>query len=325
MNKVKFLSLFFPLFILLTGCSSSLTPISQVNTGKRADEFVIDNNYAYVIDNSNGLVFIDITKPLSPEIVGTYNNYDYLNAIYVEKDIAYITIGGGLVILDITHPQNPIEISKLRLGSGSYACIYVKDNYAYIGGNNGPDFVIVDISDLSSPKRLGTFVEDLYMYETRIYDIFVKDNLAYLAYNTMGLFILDVSDANNPKKISSYDVTGNSTHLHLYKDYIILSSGMGGFQIFDVSLPSVPRLESSVKISTNYWIRGSKVIKDKLFVLESNNLFIYDITNINKPKEIKRFKEEKGLYKNFEVTNDYIYLLHNYNDITYLSTIKNDF
>ncbi len=61
----------------------------------------VEGNYAYVADDDNGLVIVDITDKNAPTLKGSYDTAGYAFDVSVEGDYAYVADGAnGLLILD---------------------------------------------------------------------------------------------------------------------------------------------------------------------------------------------------------------------------------
>jgi hypothetical protein len=105
----------------------------------------VSGSYAYVADDSNGLVIIEISNPDAPTLLGSYDTAGDAHGIAVSGSYAYIADwDDGLVIVDISNPAEPML-------AGSYDTAYaqgvvVSGSYAYIADwDDG--LVIVDISN----------------------------------------------------------------------------------------------------------------------------------------------------------------------------------
>ena len=85
---------------------------------------------------------------------------------------------------------------------GSTRVVEVQGNYAYAGV--GYRLTILDITDLNTPREIGTTVP----FEGQILDIAVSSDFAYIAAGGGGFYIVDLSDPAQPGVISRYDTPG---------------------------------------------------------------------------------------------------------------------
>ncbi len=172
------------------------------------------STYLAIMGTFNGTVFMDVTDPYNPVEVGfvpgpgsswrdikTYQNYAYA---ITEGSGA----GEGLQIIDLSDPFNPTLVNTYAVNFTTTHNIWIDEDRGHawlVGTNNGTR--IVDLADPVNPVEIGS-------WSTRyIHDIYVKDNIAYLAEIFSGLHeILDASDPANLQIMSSWSTPMNFTH-----------------------------------------------------------------------------------------------------------------
>ena len=134
-------------------------------------------SYAYISQgrSNNGLSAIDISDPTNPQWAGTQLWPHYAHAIEILDGLAYITTGfePGFHILDLTDPLNPVEIGSAHVGDPEGAnWLFLAGDRAYVGlatanglvdtsiayGPKSAGFSVIDISDVSNPTLLGTYL-----------------------------------------------------------------------------------------------------------------------------------------------------------------------
>lgn len=81
--------------------------------------------------------------------------WGYCKDVQVRDDIAYCTYGAGLVILDVSDPNNPQFISKCYTKYSPEQLILYGD-YAYVA-TGGKALDIIDISDINNPVEVGYY------------------------------------------------------------------------------------------------------------------------------------------------------------------------
>lgn len=92
----------------------------------------------------------------------------------VEHKYAVIAAGyEGIFIVDISDPENPVQVGSLSIGQ-SVSKVQVVGNYAYLA-SVGKGLVVVDLSDPSDPKEVGSVNTMLAV------GVFVSGNYAYVA------------------------------------------------------------------------------------------------------------------------------------------------
>lgn len=154
-------------------------------------DIYVSEDFAYVADANNGLQIIDVSNPIFPRIVG---NYPIMNAqtVHVSENIVYATGGDCMLhVLDITNPSQPIELANID----HIMCSFVSENILYAARGCGQEggLEIYDINYPNHPKILGTFDDDGW-----IKDVFISENIAYLAGGEELIRLVDVSDPTNP-------------------------------------------------------------------------------------------------------------------------------
>ena len=113
----------------------------------------IYNNIAYIIDvqdysygSGNVLYAINITSPITPEIIWKLDSREIEN-FWVEPDLLYCTSRrNGLTIYNISNPQNPVLIDSYKNENSYYQGVEVHNNKIYITGRPNP--LILNNKDL---------------------------------------------------------------------------------------------------------------------------------------------------------------------------------
>jgi hypothetical protein len=80
----------------------------------------------------------------------------------------------------------------------------------------------------------------IYYVDTAGYasDIYVKENYAYVADNSNGLAIIDVSDPKNPGQPSYVDTYDTAIDVYVEGNYAFVANGISGLMIIDISDPT---------------------------------------------------------------------------------------
>ena len=121
-------------------------------------------------------------------------------AMEVVGNLGYVARGSGLVVLDVTDPNNLIELGSIDLGGVVYD-LDVAGNYAFVVGVNHVLLTVVDVSDPSDPSIV---VQGLSPGSTTsLTDIVVQNGVGYVMQRsndttTADVFVLDVSVPTSP-------------------------------------------------------------------------------------------------------------------------------
>ena len=163
------------------------------------------------------------------------------NDMHVEGDLAFLAAWGfGLIIADVSDPDEPSEVA--RLPAAFAHTVAVADARAYVAKNtNGPEIGVVDVSDPANPGFLGSFAVPFSPAQ-----LAVQDGILYVAgysngdLQSVGLRIIDVSDASNAVELGSYDQDcASSFEVKLVDGLAYLACG-NGLHIVDISDPAAP-------------------------------------------------------------------------------------
>ena len=116
--------------------------------------------------------------------------------IYVVDHHAYLCAGGMVIVLDISDPSNPVEVSRIYT-PGMALAVHVFDGFAYVADRR-EGLRVINISDLKNPQEVGYYdtpggAHDVHIAENKTY----KKIHAYVADGDF-LRVLDVSDPGNP-------------------------------------------------------------------------------------------------------------------------------
>jgi len=169
-------------------------------------------------------------------------------------------------------------------------------------------FYIYDVTDPDSVYTVvDTFVTNGYFYPA-CYDVWVKDNYAYLAVTTDivswweygGMYVYDISNPANPTFVSEASAIGDGYNIYIQgtlaylvtRDVIWYDPPLeedGGIYIYDISDPLHPVLEDSMTLPGNpsdIFVDGPYVYVgtgDSLFILKYPPQGIEEDNNSNKP------------------------------------------
>jgi hypothetical protein len=112
-----------------------------------------------LIGADQGLVIVDIDKPLQPKIVTTLEGFEKPTGVAVQFRYAFVTDAKGLHTIDITDPAKPRLAGSVPIEDARN--VYVARTYAYVaGGKQG--VVIVDVENPEKPFIDQVFNDDLH-------------------------------------------------------------------------------------------------------------------------------------------------------------------
>ncbi len=223
----------------------------------------LKDNYAYVAVGDGGLNIVDISNPVNPVVVGTYNPLGdtHFYDVVVRDNYAYIAEGwSGMRIFDVSNPASITTVGHWSLDSanGEPYChsLVVSGNRVYTASD--PSTFVIDVTNPANPQALG-----YYTLPNQAWELKVSGSYAYVAYGQTdgsgdppggrrqgGMRIINISDPHNPfeagyfipptpngsSTVQDLDIQGNFA-------YIPLMNAFGlDLCIVDVSTPSSPQL-----------------------------------------------------------------------------------
>ncbi|HZW08817.1 MAG TPA: GC-type dockerin domain-anchored protein [Phycisphaerales bacterium] len=217
--------------------SDPLSPVLLGQHGPiRGARVAVDGSVAAVL-GGGGLEFVDVSDPLHPQSIATHGGYggsrqhgnlrivngfayvagpDFAifdvgnpaeppiaevhtpsraNAIDVQDDLACIGCHYELVLYDLSNLNNPLELGRELMPSPGVESVRMVDDVAIVGLFNG-DLWVVDISDPSNPKS--RFQTGGALGTRLVWDMEIRENLAYMVDADRGLVIVDLSDCPCP-------------------------------------------------------------------------------------------------------------------------------
>lgn len=170
-------------------------------------------------------------------------------------------------------------------GNNNGLKVALSSNYAFIIRSGGsPDFVILDISNPSSPSQTGSL--DL---TGTLVNIAVSGNYAYVTSNNNSaeLQIIDISNPSSPNLTGTYNATGNTDGSGIFVSDTTAYLGRSDngstdeFLVINISNPSNPSLVGSLNTSGD--ANEITVLGNYAYIASGNNVQELQIVNIATP------------------------------------------
>ncbi len=194
--------------------------VGKCATPGEAVGIYVSENYAYVSDGTQGLRIIDVFDPTKPREVGCWKVKSetasgglkvksYIMDVVIDRNYAYIVdCGYGMRVIDISYPNYPREIGGVRTSGSAYGIAIKSQKYAYIA-NYSDGLKIIDISEPDAPYEIGNckipgMALKVALFQFTIHDSRFTKLYALVATGNEGLWVVDVSEPENPKIVSSY-------------------------------------------------------------------------------------------------------------------------
>ncbi len=258
-------------------------------------------------------------------------NYSKISVLEVRNNIVFYEQRNLLIIKDYTDPKNPVELSSTEIGAAAYDIIlegdrlFVSTDYDIIHLYNISDYSdpikISEFPDIRSPVYLD--VEDNLLYTSseteisahvfvvdytdpanplklghyenyhRLYDLTVREGIAYITAKDIGLQIVDMTDPINPIEISNFPVSYQAISSYIGEDVAYISDRSIGLHVVDlqdIKNPKLIKIIDSIKIA--YEIKATS---NKMYFHTYNNIDIYSIADKYNPVLINQISTKNLL------------------------------
>ncbi len=309
--------------------------LGSFRTSGYVEHITVVGQRAYLAARSAGLLILDVSNPTLPVLVDQYtgpSSYYYVHDVQVSGTLAYVAANNidsnynsGLQILDISHPNNPVLLGIMALGTGGGGAyrVQVANNIAYLA--NGDNYLVsIDVSkpsalrllataiyplgpsvniqvvgnlgyDVSSSYGLGILnLSDPYLSEigdVRISGgataVSVAGNRAYVTSYAGDLIILDVTDPLHPVTLGTFQDPGSSLDVQVINGRAYIAHAGGGLQIVNVSSPAQPVLLGTYHM---WSAENVQLAHNRAYIASgTSGVQIVDVSNPATPTQIGHF------------------------------------
>jgi choice-of-anchor B domain-containing protein len=182
---------------------------------RRAHTISAEGKYLYLNGgNYNGIRILDLTDPVNPIQAGRYVG-PYIHDSSIRNDTIFAAaLSNGLDIVDARNKANPTRIKLHQYpGAGTHNVWTTQDGrYALTTDEVGSTPKTLKVWDLSDIQNLRKVAEVASINENDtaiVHNVVVRGTLAYVAWYTAGVKVLDISNPTLPRIVASYDTYPN--------------------------------------------------------------------------------------------------------------------
>ncbi len=268
--------------------------------------FEIKGDIAYLLSTYEGLVLVNVSNPYYIHEIARFPMTGLFLDITINGNYAFVSTSTGVTILDIT---TPTAISQI--GHHDTDKVYrttVNDTYAFLAKKeNGLE--IINIANPVNPVSIVNFTNLLSVESSAI-----KNNLVYLAAETEGMVVVNVSEITTPTISSRYNSykSGELIDVAVINDVTYAANQSGGIVVFNSSNPY--QLEQVNVVFPEEKITGISLNKSTellYFTAEGEGVIITNISdNYLAPTIIGNYSLSSS-----DVVNDFVV----YNDLALLA------
>jgi len=277
---------------------------TSISVEKYADTLIITTYYKYVY-------FVDISNLLDITLTSMFDIGGKSIGVFATENFVYLANGGGgLEIISINDPANPVKVSTVFFDSFADGVI-AANNLAFVACFQDGVY-IVDISNPAEPLILSKY-ESTSGYHYYL-DMAITGSLLYITNGYAGVEIVDISIPTSPVLINSFDLTwGFAQTIDIQDDLAAIVDGIYELSLYDIGSPIHPTLISS--ITDYYWgPREVEIEGDYVYVLNYFDGFsIVDIEKTFDPQVIIHYDiPNMDSFRDLAVWGEYVYLSNSY-------------
>jgi len=287
------------LFFIDVSDPGDMQLISELNQTGQASRVECVGEMALISGRNNGLKFVDISNPNSPEEIGVYNPDAlwYLNNFVVFGNLIYLVDDYYVRTISFANPEEPEELASvfdLRAVG-----IAMNDRFLFTVGN-GPGISVYSIANPEEPELIA---HSRVVGAIRRRIAVSGDRLFVQGRN--GVIILDVENPEeNIEQVGFIETNVQiSTHLIINGNYLCVlepgswadGNGRPGFLTFiDIERIEEARVLSTVvPRQTGAW--DVDIVNDYAFVAtREGGISLYDISDPENPEEIGWYDTSGG-------------------------------
>jgi hypothetical protein len=205
--------------------------IAVIEAENMIEDVAVLDTIAYVADRAECLRMFNVINPEDPHYVRSYDRNFVNKGLVVQDSIAYISGSGGLMIVDLSTPEDPREMSILET-PGSAEKLVIDGQNVYIADGTG-GLYIVDVSNPYTPEELCQFdAPDSAL------DIAISGDFAFIADGERGLIAIDISDPEHPIELDCAEFVGKACSVALCDSIAYVADYDHGVRAFNISDPT---------------------------------------------------------------------------------------
>ncbi|MFC2170844.1 T9SS type A sorting domain-containing protein, partial [Calditrichota bacterium] len=168
---------------------------------------------------------------LNVELVGMIDfQGDFARDVIVVGDLAYVMGRDGLLIIDLSDPENPDSVGYCEIFANDIA---VSGDYAYVATWDS-GLRVISVADPEYPEEVGY----CDIYEGSF--VTVSGDYAYVTSWEGGLRVISVFDPEAPEEVGYCDMLWETLGVAISGDYAYVAAWVRGFRIISVADPENP-------------------------------------------------------------------------------------
>ncbi|HEX7149876.1 MAG TPA: carboxypeptidase regulatory-like domain-containing protein [Thermoanaerobaculia bacterium] len=234
------------------GTTYSSSNLGVVTFGSASGLLIAGNNGSAVVtaSNSGSSATTEVTVVTQTRVAVSSTTFDaQITALQVIDNLAYVTAGTKLTILDLTHRTAPAVRGTLTVAATT-ADIRVQNGYAYIAAAN-EGVVVVDVRNPAMPVKVTTFDTP-----GSAVDLALSGTSLYVADSAGGLRIVNVTTPASPQASGNVALPSPARAVSLSGSIATVVAGTSLYTV-DVQNPVLPVIAGSVAVATAREVEAS--------------------------------------------------------------------
>jgi len=234
---------------------------TMVNTDKHALSVDVTRTFygheihdvAYVCDQTEGVVFFDVTDPLQPERLGKTETYNALGNCLVEPENLdephwnFVPDGWHGVVFARADTSRPGVVNYFGDNPtlGEAHGLAFRDGWGYVADNH-MGLVVMDLRVIEEDA-----IDVVAWADTpgAARDVVLDGDYAFVADGIEGLAVLRIDGGATPVRVAQFDLSGYSEDIEIRDDLVAIASNLGGVHFLDVSEPESPTYLGTIATS----------------------------------------------------------------------------
>ncbi len=185
-----------------------------------------------------GVIAYDISNPFEPEMIWRdplYSDRTIGRDLIIQDEYIYVVEkvehNGRMRIGKLDNPTDSIWISEMYIDDPER--MHLDNETLYVTSEDHHFSTIYDVSDPYDPRETGRISTPDGRWN---YDIFVRDDIAFIVTERSGLVVKNISDPLHVRDIGSYETENLPNGVVIRDDFAFLACDRS-FEIVDISNP----------------------------------------------------------------------------------------
>ena len=214
----------------------------------------------------------------------SYGSYSNLYFDPLQTHIAYLNSGANVLILNITNPLVPVELSKVNFDQ-RVNDFYIEGNYLYIGVSR--HLYVYSVLNKAAPRLIKDIQVDLY-----ISGIYYYNHILYLSGDEK-LVAYSIQNHEAPLFLDEVDLNANVEDLAFSGQMIYAAPRSYGINhLFLINHRHLSNLEASTFALTQDYVNTVEIYENKLIVGSRDSMYILSIEDQQHPQILKTIKTD---------------------------------